>query len=122
MSRTVRRPLHPLAKLLDVLVAHHLGGAAPNDSIAGAMARGLGYDGPQSFRTALLAESRSTASEDLNTRWRDAMGRLFSLKGTTPDCDGPTFAVAVEALFSELPERLQHHPFLAACGPAVETA
>lgn len=39
------------------------------------------------------------------------MRRLFALKGATPDCDGPTFGDTVVALFADLPEGLQHHPF-----------
>jgi len=111
-SGAAPRPLHPLAKLLDVLVAYHLGGAGPSDSIAGAMARGLGYDGSGDFRTALQANADTVAAEDMNTRWRDAMRRLFAFKGATPDCDGPTFGDTLVALFTDLPERLQHHPFL----------
>lgn len=105
------QPLHPLTKLLNVLVAYHLGGAGPNESIAEATARGLGYDGPRDFRAALQAQSDTTAAEDRDTRWRDAMHRLFALKGATPDCDGPTFGDTLVALFTDLPERLQHHPF-----------
>src|ERR1700712_5107499 len=101
---------NPLLSVLQVLIAHHLGSAGPSDSIASGMARGLGYDGPQTFRKALLAGSESPAFEDLNARWRDAISRLFALKETTPDCDGPTFGNVVEALFSEMPERLQRHP------------
>ena len=107
-------PMHPVARLLDVLVAHHLGRACPSDSIAEAMARGLGYSGSQDFRSALMARSDAAAAADLNARWRDAMGRLFALKGLAPDCEGPVFGMAVEALFAEMPERLQRHPFLAA--------
>lgn len=33
-------------------------------------------------------------------------------EGATLDCDGPTFGATLEALFTDLPERLQHHPFL----------
>jgi hypothetical protein len=108
-SSTAPRPLHPIAKLLDVLVAYHLGGLAGIDSIATGMTRGLGYDGPQIFRTALLAGLKSPAGEDLNVRWRDAMLRLFALKGVAPDCDGPTFDGVVEGLFYEMPERLKQH-------------
>ena len=111
VSSTVPRPLHPVAKLLDVLVAYHLGGLTGSDSIATGMARGLGYDSPQVFRTALGAGSGSPASEDMNARWRDAMVRLFALKGAAPDCDGPTFGGVVETLFCEMPEKLQRHPF-----------
>lgn len=111
-SAAAPRPLHPLTKLLDVLVAYHLGGAGPSDSIAGAMARGLGYDGPGDFRTALQVNSDTVAAENMDTRWRDAMRRLFALKGASPDCDGPTFGDTLVALFTEMPERLQHHPFL----------
>jgi hypothetical protein len=39
-----------------------------------------------------------------------------------PDCDRPTFAVAVEALFSEVAEKLQRHPFLMNCGASDEAA
>ena len=112
VSSTAPQPLHPVAKLLDVLVAYHLGGLTGSDSIATGMARGLGYDSPQIFRTTLGAGSGSPASEDMNARWRDAMVRLFALKGTAPDCDGPTFGGVVEALFYEMPEAVQHHSFL----------
>ena len=112
VSIAAPRPLHPLAKLLDVLVAYHLGGLAGSDSIATAMARGLGYDSPQVFRTALDAGAGSPASEEINARWRDAMVRLFALKGAAPDCDGPTFGGVVEALSYEMPEAVQHHSFL----------
>ncbi|MCJ2121049.1 hypothetical protein [Methylobacterium sp. J-077] len=111
-SSTAPQPLHPIAKLLDVLVAYHLGGLAGSDSIATGMARGLGYDSPQIFRAALLAGSESPAGEDLNARRRDAKVRLFALKGAVPDCDGPTFGGVVEALFYEMPEEVQHHSFL----------
>jgi hypothetical protein len=111
-SSAAPEPLHPLTKLFNVLVAYHLGGLGGSDSIATGMARGLGYDGPQIFRTALLAGSKSPAGEDMNTRWRDAMVRLFALKGIAPDCDGPTFGDVVGALFREMPEELQRHPFL----------
>lgn len=109
-SSAAPEPLHPLTKLFNVLVAYHLGGLAGSDSIATGMARGLGYDSPQIFRTALLAGSESPVGEDLNARWRDARVRLFALKGAAPDCDGPTFGGVVEALFYEMPESLQHHP------------
>lgn len=111
VSSAPPQPLHPLTKLLNVLVAYHLGGAGPKESIAEATARGLGYDGPRDFRAALQAQSDATAAEDRNTRWRDAMRRLFDLKGVTPDCDGPTFCDTLVALFNDLPEGLQHHPF-----------
>lgn len=110
-SSAAPQPLHPLTKLFNVLVAYHLGGAGPNDSIAGAMARGLGYETPGTFQAALQANSDTVAAEDLNTRWQDARRRLFALKGATPDCDGPTFGATLVALFTDLPERLQHHPF-----------
>lgn len=110
-SSAAPRPLHPLAKLLDILVAYHLGAAGPNDSIAGAMARGLGYAGPQDFRAALRANSDTVAAEDMDNRWQGAMCRLFALKGGTPDCDGPTFGDTLVALFNHLPEGLRHHPF-----------
>ena len=110
-SNAAPQPLHPLTKLLNVLVAYHLGGAGPKDSIAEAMARGLGYDTPGSFHAALKAMSDTIAAEDLNTRWQDARCRLFSLKGATPDCDGPTFCDTLVALFADLPEWLQHHPY-----------
>ena len=111
-SSAAPQPLHPLTKLLNVLVAYHLGGAGPNESIAEATARGLGYDSPRDFKAALQAQSDTTAAEDRDARWRDAVRRLFALKGATPDCDGPTFGDTVVALFADLPERLQHHPFL----------
>ena len=101
----------PLMKVLQVLVAYHLGNADPTDSIAGAMARGLGYDS-SGLMTALRADEGTSAAEDLSARWRDAMGRLFALKGTAPDCDEPTFGTALEMLFSEMPERLQRHRML----------
>lgn len=110
---------NPLLKVLQVLVAYHLGNTAPNDSIAGAMARGLGYDSP-GLMTALRADEGTSAAKELNARWRDAMGRLFALKGTAPDCDVPTFGAALEALFSEMPERLQGHPMLVNCGVTLE--
>lgn len=110
-SSTAPQPLHPISKLLDVLVAYHLGGLAGNDSVATGMARGLGYDGPQIFRTALLAGSGSHAFEDMNTRWQDAMRRLFALKEATPECDGPTFGDTLVSLFNDMPEGLQRHPF-----------
>lgn len=106
-------PMHPAGRLLNVLVAYHLGGTGPRDSIAEGMARGLGYSGPQDFRSALMARSDISTAGNLDTRWRDAMVRLFALKGVAPDCDGPVFGTVVEALFSELPERLQRHPSLA---------
>ena len=37
----------------EFMLAYHLGGAGPNESIAEATARGLGYDGPRDFRAAL---------------------------------------------------------------------
>ena len=111
-SSAAPQPLHPLTKLFDVLVAYHLGGLAGSDSIATGMARGLGYDSPQIFRTALLAGSESPVTEDLNARWRDAKVRLFALKGAAPDCDGLTFGGVVEALFYEMPEEVQHHSLL----------
>lgn len=111
-SSAAPQPLHPLTKLLNVLVAYYLGGAGPNESIAEATARGLGYDGPRDFKAALQAQSDTTAGEDRNTRWREAMHRLFALKGATPDCDGPTFGDTLVALFTDLPEGLHHHPFL----------
>ena len=112
VSNAAPRPLHPLAKLLEVLVAYHLGGLTGSDSIAAGMARGLGYDSPQIFKTALGAGSGSQAGEDLNARWRDAKVRLFALKGAAPNCDGPTFGGVVEALFYEMPETVQHHSSL----------
>ena len=111
-SNMAPRPLHPLAKLLDILVAYHLGGLTRSDSIAAGMARGLSYDSPQVFRTAHGAGSGSMVSEEMNARWRDAMVRLFALKGAAPDCDGPTFGRVVESLFREMPEGVQHHSFL----------
>ena len=111
-SSTAPQPLHPIAKLIDVLVAYHLGGLAGSDSIAAGMARGLGYDSPQVFRTALGAGSGSPAFKDMNARWRDAMVRLFALKGAAPNCDGPTFGGVAEALFYDMPEAVQHHSFL----------
>lgn len=110
-SHAAPQPLHPLIKLLNVLVAYHLGGAGPNDSIAGAMARGLGYDTPGSFKAALKANSDTVAAEDLDTRWQDARRRLFALKGATLDCDGPTFCDTLVALFADLPKWLQRHPY-----------
>jgi len=106
-------PMHPVARLLNVLVAFHLGGAGPTNSLAEAMARGLGYGGPKDFKSALMAHSDTHAAADLNTRWCDAMVRLFALKGAALDCERPVFGMVVEALFSEMPERLQRHPFLA---------
>lgn len=106
-------PMHPVARVLNVLVAYHLGGAGPSDSIGEAMARGLGYGDARDFRSALMARSDGSTADDLNTRWRDAMVRLFALKGAAPDCDGPVFGTVVEALFSEMPERFQRHPVLA---------
>ncbi|MGT2482364.1 hypothetical protein ACU4GR_33835 (plasmid) [Methylobacterium oryzae CBMB20] len=44
------------------------------------------------------------------------MTRLLALKNASPDCDGPTFAAAVEALFLDMPEEFQRHPMLVACG------
>ena len=111
MSHAAPQPLHPLTKLLNVLVAYHLGGAGPKDSIAEAMARGLGYDTPGSFQAALKANSDTVAAEDLNNRWQGARCRLFTLKGATLDCDGPTFCDTLVALFADLPKRLQHHPY-----------
>jgi len=111
-SSAAPQPLHPLTKLLNVLVAYHLGGVRPNESIAEATARGLGYDGARDFRAALQAQSDTTAAEDRDTRWRDAMRRLFGLKGTTPDCDGPTFGDTLVALFADMPDSFHHHPFL----------
>ena len=108
--------LHPLKRLLNTLVAGHLGDTGSNGTIAEGMARGLGYDGLRSFRAALTAGSGSPAREDLNTRWSDAMSRLFALKGTVPDCDPETFTVTVEALYRELPEHMREHPFVAECG------
>lgn len=102
--------------MLQVLIAHHLGNAGPSDSIAEAMARGLGYDKGPALMAALRAGRRTPAGEDLSTRWRDATRRLLALKDTTPDCDGPVFAAAVEALFFDMPERLQHHPMVAEFG------
>lgn len=72
---------------------------------------GLGYDTPSSFQAALKANSDTVAAEDLNTRWQDARRRLFALKGAPPDCDGRTFGDTLVALFADLPERLQHHPY-----------
>jgi hypothetical protein len=109
-SHAAPQPLHPLTKLLNVLVAYHLGDAGPKDSIAEATARGLGYDGPREFRAALQAQSDTTVAEDRDTRWWDAMRRLFALKGATPDCDGPTFGDTLAALFADMPDSLQHHP------------
>lgn len=102
-------PMHPVARLLNVLVAHHLGGAGPSDSIGEAMARGLGYSDARDFKTALMARSDGSAADDLNTRWRDAMVRLFAMKGAAPDCAAPVFGAVVEVLFFEMPERLQSH-------------
>ena len=113
----VRAPVsHPLAKLLEVLVAYYLGNAGPNDSIADAVARGLGYGKGHDLMDALRSDKGTPRSENLNARWRDAMSRLFALKGTAPDCDTPTFAATVEVLFREMPERLQQHPWLAEGG------
>jgi len=103
------------------LVAYHLGGAGPRDSIAEATARGLGYGSPQDFRSALMGRSGASTAGDLDTRWGDALRRLFALKGAAPDCDGPVFGMVVEALFSEMPERLQRHPMLVNCGLTLGT-
>ena len=106
----------PLLTMLQVLIAHHLGSAGPTDSIAEAMARGLGYDRGHAPMIALRADPGTPTAEDLSTRWRDATRRLLALTGATPDCDGPVFAAAVEALFFDMPERLQRHPLVAEFG------
>ena len=111
-SAAAPQPLHPLTKLLDILVAYHLGGLAGNDSIASGMARALGYHSPRNFRTALLAGAESSAFQELNVRWRGALARLFALKGADVNCDGPTFGGVVEALFREMPDHLRQHPFI----------
>lgn len=104
-------PMHPVARALNVLVAYHLGGAGPSDSIEEAMARGLGSSDAREFSAALMARSDGSTADDLDTRWRDAMVHLFALKGAAPECDGSAFRMVVEALFAEMPERLRQHPF-----------
>ena len=42
-------PMHPVAPLLNVPVAYHLGRARPSDNIGEATARGRGYGGPRDF-------------------------------------------------------------------------
>ena len=106
----------PLLTMLQVLIAYHLGNAGPSDSIAEAMARGLGYDKGLNLMVALRAGRGTPAAEDLSTRWRDATRRLLALKDAAPGCDGPIFATVVEALFFEMPERLQRHPMVAEFG------
>lgn len=110
-------PGSPLMALLTVLLAVHCGDAAsPKTAVAQGMARALGYDGPLDLRAALTAGSESLATADLNERWREAMTRLLALKGVSPDCDGETFAAAIEALYLEMPAYFQHHPMLVARG------
>ncbi|TXN76181.1 hypothetical protein FV228_01395 [Methylobacterium sp. WL18] len=112
---TPSRP-DPLLTMLQVLIAHHLGNAGPTDSIAESMARGLGYDKGHTLMIALRAGRETPVAEDLSSRWRDATRRLLAIKDAAPGCDGPIFAAVVEALFYEMPERLQRHPMVAEFG------
>ena len=105
-------PLHPIRRLLDVLVAYHLGGMSEDESIAFGMARGLGYDSPANLRAALAASDDQSRLEGYNARWQDALGRLFALKNASPDCDSRTFGATLEALYAEMPDSLKRHPFL----------
>jgi hypothetical protein len=86
------------------------------------MARRFGYETTHDLMVALCADRGTPAAEDLSTRWRDAMCRLFALKDATPDYDGPIFGAVVESLFVELPERLQRHPFMVKDGAIFEAA
>lgn len=106
----------PLLTVLQVLIAHHLGNATPSDTIAAAVTRGLGYENSQDLMIGLRADRGTSDAADPGTRWRNATCRLLALKGAMPDCDGPTFGATVEALFAEMPGRLQHHPTVAEFG------
>ncbi|MCJ2021194.1 hypothetical protein MKK84_27895 [Methylobacterium sp. E-065] len=106
----------PLVTLLTVLTAYHLGDAGPGRSLADGMAAALGYPGGLVFRAAMMAPSGSPERADLNCRWSAATRRLLALKGVSPDCDGPAFAAAVEALYLDLPKYFQQHQMLLACG------
>lgn len=112
----VPRPpeVSPLSRLLEVMVACHLGHneGRPAKSIAAGMARGLGYERAIDFSAALTANSEAEAAQDLDQRWRDAMERLFAIKGARVDCDGPTFARTLEALHDDMLEDFRRHPFL----------
>lgn len=112
VSHAAPPSLHPLTKLLNVLVTYSLGGLDGTESIASGTARGLGYDSPGDFRAALRANANTEVTEDLNTRWRYAMRRPFAIKGSSPNCDSGAFGATLEALFAEMPDSLQHHPFL----------
>ena len=112
----------PLLSVMQGWIAHHLGNAGPSESIAEAMARGLGYEKGGDLVGGLRAGAETPRRDDLNARWRGAINRLFALKDAVPDCDGPTFGATVEALFSEMPERLQRHPFLAGNAAIYEEA
>lgn len=105
-------PLHPIRRLLDVLVAYHLGEIGENESIAAGMARGLGYESAGDLRVALSASEDPSKPEGYNARWQAALRRLLALKGTPPDCDSGTFGATLEALFAEMPDSLKRHPFL----------
>lgn len=115
----------PVCTLLQGLIAHHLGGfgaANRNESVADGMARGLGYEKGRDLMDGLRAGAGAPARDDLNARWREAVGRLFALKDVAPDCDGPTFAATLEALYREMPERVRGHSFMAGCEKVFEAA
>ena len=104
--------LSPVVKLFYVLAAYHLGGLGPSESLANGVGRALGYETSGGFQGALGAGDTTPAGDDFNTRWRDAMWRLFALKGVNPECDDQTFTETLVTLFGEMPERCRTHPFL----------
>ena len=113
-ASTVERfdPIHPVNKLLDVLVAYHLGGMSETESIAAGMARGLGYDSAADLRGALAAGKGTPKSAELDARWQDALERLFARKGAVHGCEIETFRTTLEALKNDMPDEFQKHPFI----------
>lgn len=69
-----------------MLIAHHLGGVGPNESLAEGTARGLGYEKGLDLRKALGSDTGTPNREYLNARWRDAVDRLFTLRGLSLEC------------------------------------
>jgi hypothetical protein len=94
---------NPFARLMLVLIAYHLGGLRPEESIMGGYSRALGYQ-----RSGEIARLRTGNLTEITNRHEAAVTRLFASRGYDLDApDDETFVAVMQGLIDVVPrERL----------------
>lgn len=105
--------LDPIRRMLLLLVAHHIGGMGPDESVAVGLTRALEYRAPHDLKRELHGKADTAGNLDFDERYQDAVRRLLALRGASFADTGNVVAQALRGLFYAMPEAMQRHHYVA---------